>query len=352
MLPSRLPYNSITLANLSSVSEWGFLDSLLGATIERTVMDASLLFLDGARPTLKFGLQEIAAKIREVSGPYWLSITAADEDALAWLQANWAFHPLTIEDCRTYNPRPKLEEYAGYIFMVLHKVLLVEGEVQARDLQVFFSKDYLITIQGQALALLPAGEEAAVDLIKGTDYLLYRLLSTLGEGYFDLLGSMDERIEQVEEQVITIPSPLAVQGIFRLRRNLISFLRVAAPFREVLYQLNSRDYPYVEPAHQTYFRDVHSSLVYIYEMIETQRDLISGALEAHMSAVSNNLNEVMKRLTIIATIFLPISFVASAWGMNFEFMPFKQPLAMWATIALIVLLPLGMLIWFRVRRWL
>ncbi|MDP2728310.1 MAG: magnesium/cobalt transporter CorA [Dehalococcoidia bacterium] len=315
-------------------------------------MDIFLLYFKEGQPAQETDPQEIRARLGETSGPYWLSITLPKEEDLAWLGQTWGFHPLTLDDCRTYNPRPKLEEYPSYLFLILHEVSRDKEEFKAIDIQFYFSQEYLITIQREESKVLGRKQERAADLSRGTDFLLYRFMNQLSEDYFVFLGIIDERIERVEEQVIARPAQRLLHRIFLLKQNLIFLLRLVAPFREILHQINSHEYPYIGSAHQLYFRDIYNSLVFVQEMIETQRDLTSGALAAYMSALSNNLNEVMKRLTLIATIFMPISFIAALGGMNFEFLPFHEPLAMWFVLVVIMLLPLAMLGWFRARNWL
>jgi len=307
--------------------------------------------LENGQPAQETDLEGIRAKLKDISVPYWLSLISPGEEDLAWLGQTWGFHPLTLEDCRNFNPRPKLEEYTGYFFLVLHEVSLRRDRAEARDLQFYFSQNYLITVQrGESLALAGTSERG-VDLSRGVDFLLYRFMSQIVEDYFVIIGTMDELIEQVEEQVLAKPGRRVLRRIFDLRQNLVSLLRLAAPFREILHVFNSHDYPFIQTDHQVYFRDVYNSLVFIHEMIETQRDLTGGALEAYMSSVSNNLNEVLKRLTLIATIFMPISFIASFWGMNLRLLPVGEDWVALLTVALIVVLPLGMLAWFRARGW-
>ena len=314
-------------------------------------MRAILSYIKDGRPAQETAAKAIRAGIGKVSGPYWLSLTSPTEEDLAWLGEKWGFHPLTLEDCRTYNPRPKLEEYSGYLFLVLHEVSLRRELAEATDIQLYFSQEYLITVHRGESVVLDRIRERGIDLSKGVDFLFYRLMSQFVEDYFDIVDAMDERIENVEEQVVTRPGRQVLHRIFGLRKNLVSILRLAAPFREILHVLESHDYPYIKPEHQLYFRDVRNSLVYIHEMIETQRDLASGALEAYMSSINNNLNEVLKRLTLIATIFMPISFIAAFFGMNFRSLPFDDAVVMAATLAVIVALPLGMLVWFKTRGW-
>ncbi len=310
----------------------------------------SLYLKDGSLAE-ETGREAVEERLKGIEGPYWLTLTSPTEEDLAWLGRVWGFHPLTLEDCRIYNPRPKLEEYTGYLFLVLHEVSQGRERLGARDIQVYFSPDYLITVERTESDLLRKDQGRRGDLSRGTDFALYRLLDCLTEDYFDLLNTIDERIEGVEEEVMTTAGRSVLNHIFLLRQDLIAMLRLAAPMRETLHQIADRDDSCVSPEHQVFFRDVHSRLVYVHEMIETQRDLTSGALEAYLSSISINLNEVMKRLTLITTIFMPIGFIAAVGGMNFEFLPFHNPMAMGVTFALMMTVPLTMLFWFKTKGW-
>lgn len=294
----------------------------------------------------------IQARLEETPGRFWLLLTAPSEDDLDWLGSVWKFHPLTLDDCRVYNPRPKLEEYPGYLFLVLHEVSLEQEQTRVRDIEVYFSKEYLITVQRDPAHVIGTLAKWQDELSRGTDYLLYRLLNALTEGFFNLVGQIDERIETVEEEVVARPGRLVLHRLFLLRKELVGILRLAFPLREVVHEITDREDSFVGEENEVYFRDVHSSLVLIHEMIETQRDLASGALETYLSAVSNNLNEVMKRLTLITTMFMPVSFIAAVGGMNFtRLMPFDEPVAFWAAVALMAIMPVTMLTWFRAKRW-
>ncbi len=310
----------------------------------------SLYLTDGEHPEVS-DRPAIEARVKGMTGPFWLSMTGPSEEDLAWLGKHWGFHPLTLEDCRTYNPRPKLEEYTGYLFLVLHEASLGTEEMRARDIQVYFSNDYLITVQRDESRVLGNISQRRDELSRGTDFLLYRIFNHLTEDYFDLIGRIDERIESVEEEVIWRPGRQMLHLIFVLRQDLTALLRIAGPLREILHQIADRDYPFVKPEHQLYFRDIYNSLIFVHEMVETQRDLTSGALEAYLSSISNNLNEVMKRLTLIATVFMPLTFVVGLWGMNFQLLPFDSSVVMWGTMVVIILLPLAMLGWFRAKGW-
>ncbi|MGE5139428.1 MAG: CorA family divalent cation transporter, partial [Rudaea sp.] len=186
----------------------------------------------------------------------------------------------------------------------------------------------------------------------GPDYLLYLIVDEIIDRIFPILDSNDEEIDQLEDETIERASPQTLQRIFHLKQSLINIRRSIGPMREVANALAGNRYSLIDPQTGIYFRDLYDHLARIYELIETERDLLGSALDTYLSVVSNRLNEVMKRLTLIATIFLPISFLAGVGGMNFQQFPFRSDVVFTFIIAAMVAVPAGMLIYFYREGWL
>jgi magnesium transporter len=171
------------------------------------------------------------------------------------------------------------------------------------------------------------------------------------DGFFDLVEGFEESIDDIEERIFA-SQPESVQPlIFRRRNSLIAMRRVVAPMRDVFNALLNRDLPFVHETHQLYFRDLYDHTVRIYELLEVERERLANALEVHLSHISNTLNQVMKRLTAVATIFMPLTFLTGFFGMNFEHLPFRSPLALGAALLSMVFVPLAMWLWMRRARW-
>jgi magnesium transporter len=187
----------------------------------------------------------------------------------------------------------------------------------------------------------------------GSDYLVYRLLDAVVDTYFALLEKLGEKLESLEERVVTDPTPEVMREIHALRIDMTVFYRSVWPLREVVGALTRDDLPVIRKATEAYFRDVYDHTVQIIETMETDRDMVSGMLDIYVSSVSNKMNEIMKVLTVIATIFIPMTFLAGVWGMNFRYMPeldlhWAYP-AFWG---LMIAVAVFMLIYFRRRKWL
>jgi len=183
--------------------------------------------------------------------------------------------------------------------------------------------------------------------------VLYLLLNAVADTYFDAIDLLDERIDDLEALVISAADPRVLDRIFSLRRSLATMRRYGSPLRDAINALLTHEGGYVRRANALYLRDVHNLLITIHEMIDNQRDLTSSVLDAHLSTTSNRLNDVVKRLTIVANIFLPISFVVGFFGMNFtSLIPFDDAFLFGVVLAVLVTTPLSMLYWFRRLGWL
>ncbi len=292
---------------------------------------------DAARPIVKRGI-------------VWLDVSAPTEDDLAWLETNYKFHPLTIEDCRHFNQRTKVEAYDGYLFLSLTTALRRDDEIVPQEMEAFLGKDYLITVHREPLAAMDAARtRLAADA--HADFLLYLIADHMIDSYFPLLDEMEDEIDTLEDEILENATQETLHRIFRLKQQLVFLRKLAAPMREVMNALAGTRYGLIDEHTALYFRDLYDHLVRIYDLVETSRDLLGNALDAYLSSVSNRLNEVMKRLTLFATIFMPISFLVGFAGINFQQMPFDKPTAFAILLALLVLVPVSMLIWFARSKW-
>ena len=332
---------------------------------------------------------------------FWLDIIEPDPEAIDWLAGFFHFHPLTIEDLRSPNERGKIEIYEGYVFVIAHAVS-IEGsdqlssphhapgqhaghagtpeprrilqatprsdpagslicDIESYELHAYLSRNYLITVRDPELKLVDKiwneidnhqDDEDPHPLEHGPDYLLYRILDDTADTYFEALEHTADQIDYLEDTVIDRPDRDLLNDVFVVKRNLVTIRRQATPVREGLNVLSNPGAPVVRPENQIYLRDVHNLMITVYELADTQRDSTGGVLDAYLSSVNNNLSTVMKRLTIISTIFLPISFIVGFGGMNFvNFIPYDNPIMFWGLVASLVIVPIVMLLWFYRSRW-
>ena len=286
----------------------------------------------------------------------WLDIAAPTEDDLNWLTREYNFHPLAIEDCRHFDQRSKVDGYDGYLFISVDAVKRHDGDVLTQELEVFLGSDYLITVHREPIVALSEVQARCVsDRRTGAyrpDMLLYQIVDKMVDAIFPLLDGMEDEIDDLEDEILDKPTQASLHRAFHLKRQLVYLRKMVGPMRDAMDTLADTRYEFIDARMALYFRDTYDHLVRIYDLIETSRDLLGNALDAYLSTVSNRLNEVMKRLTLLTTIFMPISFLVGFGGMNFiDWIPFSSPIAFGIMIALLILVPTGMLLWFRRSKW-
>lgn len=307
-------------------------------------------------------LSQIAAAHQENAGLLWVSLEQpTPEELRAVLQDIFHFHPLAIEDCQSmgYQP-PKVDDFGQYLFMILHALHSEDSlqRLETVELNCFLGHRYLVTSY-MVPAMLPVQtvwkrlERNERLLDRGADFLCHAILDELVDEYLPLLDAMDEEIEILEDQVLQHPQPETLQRILTLKHSMLTLRRVVSPQREVMTRLSRGEFPQISSHNRIYFRDIYDHLVRIQDLSESVRDVITGALDVYLSTTSNRLNEVMKALTIVSTVFLPLSFVAGVYGMNFHYMPELSwrygYLMVWIIFIVIFL---TMLWWFRRCGWL
>ena len=279
------------------------------------------------------------AAARDADGTTWVHATEADEAEMRRIGEVFDLHPLALEDVRT-NVRPKTEEYADYTLVVVKTATLRRGETtfeeEIRDeaVGVFFGKDWVVTLAvGQAEAVnrvrraVESGDERL--LHRGPDFTAYRVIDVVVDEYFGLLDTIEDDIEGIEEAVLESPDRDTLSEINSVRRELLSFRKLAWPTREAVGVLARGDPAHVQESTEKYYRDVYDHLVQLVDLTETYRDLASGARDIYLNALSQSTNEVMKVLTVVATIFIPLTFVVGVYGMNFADSPFNMPELGW-----------------------
>jgi magnesium transporter len=258
---------------------------------------------------------------------FWLDLTAPGPEALAQLQTIFGFHPLALEDSERFAQRPKLDHYGGYIFLVFYGASREPAAAAADELlhevHLFISGQYLVTIHHDPL---PAFDQQRAQLdgrvLHSEQFLLYRILDSLTDSFFPVLGEMDGEIDDLESAVVTNPTDRELQRLFSLKRELVMMRKVVTPQRDLFARSIDQisELPGLELDARDYFRDVYDHLIRISDLIDSYRDLLSGATDLYLSTISNRQNDVMKQLTVIATIFLPLGFITGFFGQNFSFL--------------------------------
>lgn len=306
--------------------------------------------------------EQIVEALANSEGLLWIDLQQPDhEEIQRILHDVFHFHPLTIEDCESTGYQiPKIDDFGSYLFVTMHALpdRLDHIDLQTtEELNLFLANNYLVTVH-HAARMSPIQEvrnrlERDDRLIKnGSDYLCHSILDHLVDEYLPMLDALDERLETIEDRVLQKPSPDILKELLDLKHTLMLLRRIVSPQREVINRLSRDDYPMIDQHSKIYFRDVYDHLMRIQDLSETMRDIVSGVLDIYLNSTSLRLNEIMRALTVVSTIFLPMSFVAGVYGMNFEYMPELTwrfgYLLIWLVFVCIFG---GMLIWFKRRNW-
>ena len=268
-------------------------------------------------------------------------------------------HPLTIEDIQNTGQRPKLEDLVDYIYAAAKTFRFLEdGEkVQTAQVSLVITRHIVLSFEEEDDDVFnPIREKLRryKGRIRrmGTDYLAYRLLDAVVDGYFGILERFGDQLESLEERVVADPTPDVLKAIHLLRRESRTLFRSVWPLREVVGALTREEFPMIKKANATYFRDVYDHTIQVIETMEANRDMVSDMLEIYVSNVSNKMNEVMKVLTIIATIFMPMTFLAGVYGMNFKHFPELEWRWAYASFWVIIfIMGILMMLYFRRKKW-
>jgi magnesium transporter len=290
----------------------------------------------------------------------WINIDGLhDVDVIEKLGSCYDIHPLVLEDIVHTDQRPKMEDFDKYIFFVL-KMLYFDDkthEIQSEQISLILGQNYVISFQEKVGDVFNAVRERirkGKGRIRkmGPDYLAYSLVDAIIDNYFIILERIGEKVETIEQDVVSAPEPEILQQIYNLKREMIYLRKSVWPFREVINGLLREESKLIKKGTHIYLRDLYDHTIQIIDTIETFRDMISGMLDIYMSSVSNKMNEVMKVLTIFAAIFIPLTFIAGVYGMNFQYMPeLSLPWAYPAVWLVILGVGVSLLFYFKHRKW-
>lgn len=303
-----------------------------------------------------------AADLRgEKDGPgkVWINIDGLQDVALLENIGNlFRLHPLILEDILNTDQRPKIEDLSEYLYIVLRKFQNHESDaMHSEQISIVLGKNFILSFQEKESALFePVRERLRSDKGKirkaGSDYLVHALIDNVVDDYFFLLEDIEERIEKLEDDLVKQTTPAKLQSIHNLKRELIFFRKSLWPLRETISSLQRSDSPLIDEPNAVYFKDIFDHIIAIIDTVDTFRDMLSGMMDVYLSATSMKLNEVMKVLTIIATIFMPLTFLAGVYGMNFKYMPeLEWPWGYFGVWAVMLTIAVLMLKFFRKKKW-
>jgi magnesium transporter len=330
------------------------------------MLRAFILHVDG-RTSKEPTREALSAALTEEGCRFWFDIEAPTESDVAILRDVFGFHPLTIEDSVTYTQRPKIELYTdsnatgaagNYFYLVFHGPDLdtFKQNLRTKEIDMFVSDRYLVSVHDEPMRTVEHLENKCSDntasvLGLGIDVLLYRILDFIMDGYDTILDHVQESLDDLEERSLNDPKPDVLSSIAVKKKELLNLRRIIGPQREVVSQLSRGDVPFIRETTRVYFRDVSDRLARVVEMVELYRDLVLGARDIYLSSVSNNLNKIMKTLTLISVIGVPMTIVTGFFGMNFDEPWMKDHRVFSAAMAFMAIIVAGMIFLFRKKRW-
>ena len=295
-------------------------------------------------------------ELSKVKGkPLWIDITNIKKDEAEAIGNIFGLHALTVEDILTKKTRIKIETFNDYMLCVFYGIRM-NKELELVEFDFVIGKDYIISNHfgdAETVNELKRHPDRIKELLqKGPEFLFHRIIDAEVDNYFPVLENIDEQIENIEERVTKRPEPALMNRILKIKRSIIFIKKSAMPQREKIGFLAKNDYPFISKRSVPYFRDLYDHSIRISDAIENYREAIGNTFDVYMSAVSNSTNEVMKVLSMIATIALPLTVISGIYGTNFLTLPgSKNNNGFWIMLTLMSLMVIGMVYFFRKRRW-
>ncbi len=307
-----------------------------------------------------FTVDQLPELLKDPSLVIWVDMespTEADERVLLDV---FHFHPLTVEDCRENRHYPKIEEFPGYLYFILHGVRADTSPDRFNTIELdgFLGPNYVITYHHDYFRSISNVKQllrtSPVMCQRGSAFLCHQILDQVVDYYSPVLDDFDDRIARLEETIFTLKNPnnQILAQIMELKRSVLRLRRISVKQMDVVLRMSRGEFPLIPEEMRPFYRDVHDHLVRVVDLAESYRDLISGSLEAYLSVVSNRMNEIMKVLTIFSAIMLPLTFIAGVYGMNFDNMPeLHSRYGYFITCASMIIVAVVMLLFFWRRGW-
>jgi len=319
--------------------------------------------------------EQIREALNDPAGTLWIDVAHRPETRAQLgfqLRDFFPFHPLALDDALTETHVPRLDDWDDYLYVVLHALdLEVNRALDTHELDVFLGKNYVVTLHDEPIKALDTQWQQCLHgrerrLASGPDHFLYVLVDTIVTDYMLVVDGLDDEIDELETLIFDDPRPRTINRIFRLRRTILKMRRMLGYLREVMNRLARDEFDVIDASDRVYFRDVYDHLVRLYDIVEGLRDMVGGALDTYLSVTSNRMNEIMRTLTVVTVLFMPISFMAGFFGMNFFGEAYNIPnlaggaeprhwvntLLFWSAMALMLGTPPMMIWWMARKGWL
>lgn len=316
----------------------------------------SIITFDAAEG-LKEGVapDQLPALLKRGDLVVWVDLCAPTKDEFAILSTVFNFHPLTLEDCETRRHHPKIDDYGSYLFVLTNGVHPESSvrEFRTRQLSLFIGPNYLVSHHREksrsadhTLEIVRKNPRLLAD---GPGWVLYNILDFQVDQYLPVIEHFQKKIDEIERECFTYSTPIVMQEVFDVRKALIRLQRFSGHQKDILARLTRREFKMIDEKIAINLRDVYDHLVRITDLTASYRELVAGALEAHLSMVSNKTNEIMRALTVIATLFIPLTFIAGVYGMNFPMPEYEWKYGYLFAWCLMIAVGAGMYLYFRRR---
>ena len=344
----------MTIFPKGTLKKAGLAPGTLVHTAEKKTERTAVRALDYGRDTLderEMLDPEECRAFKDSPAMTWIRVEGIHEtEVLRKLGEVFGIHSLVLEDILHTEQRPKVEDYDDYLYVVL-KVLLYDGQekrVSVEQISIVLGRNFVLTFEEKDRGLFTPiikriRESKGRFRSRGVDYLFYALVDVIVDHYFVVLEHLGEDVEELEEEVIENPTPEVMRRVFDARVNMLVMRRALFPLRDLTNLLVREDFALIGEEVEVYFRDVYDHAIQLIETVEVSRDMVQNMADLYLSVINNRMNEIMKVLTLIATIFIPLTFIASIYGMNFEFMPelhwrYGYPIVMGSIVAVCAVL--------------
>ena len=323
-----------------------------------------ILYSNNEGDVVDLQVEDLDEALKYPSGLLWVDLAALPNESVEpILSGTFGFHPLAVDDALYESHVPKLDDWQEYLYIVFRAVKSDEagsGGIQLPELDIFLGNNYIVSYHQEPIAAVDRVWDVCHKdqrwLRRGTGHLLYRLADESVSDSVIVVEQMQDDLEQIEGQLFAGARPSTLEELFALKRNILKLRRIVAPQRDVLNKLARSEYASVEDAHLMFFRDVYDHLLHLDDLLDDMLILVGGALDIYLSVVNNRMNDIMKTLTVITALFMPLAFITGFFGMNFFLA--AAPLQAWTgelafvlVLIVMLLLPLAMILWMRRRAW-
>ncbi|MFL0475700.1 magnesium/cobalt transporter CorA [Priestia sp. 179-F W1.4 NHS] len=285
---------------------------------------------------------------------FWVDLASPSEEEAKVLESFFHFHPLAIEDCLHLLQRPKLDYYEGYSFLVLH--YLNSNTLDVEEVDLFIGENYLVTFHFKPVISIKTVQQRLLQyhsgFNKGVSYIAYAVLDQLVDDYFPIVYEIEDKLNEIESRDVKRSIALLMNDVFDIRSDLLKLRKTILPMRDLLYRIINSERLYIPAEQKAYFNDIYDHLIKLTSMVEANRDMTSDMRDNYLSLNANRMNSIMMTLTIISSIFIPLTFVVGLYGMNFDHMPeLHWHYGYYIVLGVMVLITIGMILWFKRKGW-